>query len=238
VWLLLEDVPHVCSWPWRDVAACRAVLQSLAEFHAARLVIPLALKWNYESELQQSAVATLETLDAMRSSGEWSSLMKRAFRPLDRIATSLASRRAALLEFSPHDAVVLHGDMHPGNVILRRLHGKNRPVLFDWGRARAGSALEDVSSWLQSLGCWEPEARKRHDTLLRHYLSARGSPEALSSDLRAAYWMAGASNALAGALRYHCWRASTATTIHARTSAAHAAVSWLRVIIRADALSS
>lgn len=236
VWLLLEDVSGVCRWPWRDVVASRAVLERLAQFHAAQLVIP-SHQWNYESELQQSALATVETLDSMRRSPEWSSLAKRGFRPLDRIARSLAPRRAALLDFAPPGRATIHGDVHPGNVILCRHDRQNLPVLIDWGRARVGSALEDVSSWLQSLGYWEPEARKRHDTLLRDYLRARGLQECLSSDLRAAYWMAAASNALAGALRYYCWRASTATTARARASAAHAAASWLRVIVRADALS-
>ena len=95
VWLLLEDVSRVCTWPWRDVVASRAVLQRLAELHAAEVQIPRH-PWNYESELQQSALATVEMLDSMRRSPEWSSLAKRGFRPLDRIARSLAPRRAAL----------------------------------------------------------------------------------------------------------------------------------------------
>jgi hypothetical protein len=236
--LLLEDVPRVCGWPWRDVAASRAVLQRLAAFHTLHPRLPGIPEWDYECELQRSALASLEMLHAMRHSPEGSSLAKRGIRPLNRLALSLASRRAALLAWGPYGGATIHGDVHPGNVILRRRRGQNVPVLIDWGRARVGSALEDVSSWLQSLGYWEPEARKRHDTLLCDYLRAHGSEVFLSSDLRAAYWMAAASNALAGALRYHCWRATSATTVGARAAASHAAANWLRVIIRADALSS
>lgn len=236
--LLLEHVPRVCSWPWRDSIASRAVLQRLAAFHALRPEIPHAARWDYESELQRSAVATMELLEAMRRSHEWSSLTRRSIRPLDRIARSLGARRAALLDYGPYGATTIHGDAHPGNVILRRRRGENEPVLIDWGRARPGAALEDVSSWLQSLGYWEPEARKRHDTLLRDYLRACGSEDSLSNDLRSAYWMAGAFNALAGALRYHCWRAMSAPTARGRAASAHAAQNWIRVIVRADALSA
>jgi Ser/Thr protein kinase RdoA (MazF antagonist) len=215
------------------------VLRRLAAFHAIDPAIrSAAAEWDYEAELQRSALATVELLNTMRCSPDWSSLTKRSLRPLDRIARSLTARRAALLAYRPYGDTTIHGDVHPGNVILRRQRGENEPVLIDWGRARCGSALEDVSSWLQSLGYWEPEARKRHDTLLRDYLRACGSEDSLSSDLRAAYWMAGASNALAGALRYHCWRAMSANTVHARACAAHAAHNWLRVIVRADSLSA
>jgi hypothetical protein len=121
-------------------------------------------------------------------------------------------------------------------VILRRHRGRDEPVLLDWGRARIGSPLEDVSSWLQSLGVWEPEARRRHDTLFGWYLAARGLDRRLGRDLRVAYWLAGASNALAGALSYHLSimverRVSPARLTNART----AALGWLRVLRRADA---
>ena len=129
--------------------------------------------------------------------------------------------------------------MHPGNVVLRRQDGGTDPVLLDWGRARIGSPLEDVSCWLQSLGTWEPEARRRHDTLLAGYLAARGLAPRLDADLRAGYWLAGASNALSGALVYHLSvlldaRLPSAT----RASAAYSAREWVRVLRRADAFWS
>jgi hypothetical protein len=42
-----------------------------------------------------------------------------------------------------------------------------------------------------------------HDTLVRIYLLARGLELVLSRDFRRLYWVAGACNALAGALQYH-----------------------------------
>lgn len=110
-------------------------------------------------------------------------------------------------------------------------------MLIDWGRARIASPLEDVSSWLQSLGFWELEARRRHDTLLAAYLSSHGLDRRLSSDFRTAYWLAGASNALAGALRYHLWVADSAAEHPAREAAMRAVKDWLRVIRRAAAAS-
>jgi hypothetical protein len=109
--------------------------------------------------------------------------------------------------------------------------------LLDWGRARLGSPLEDVSSWLQSLGYWEPEVRRAHDTLLRHYLAVRGLSTHLGHDLRERYWLAGACNGLAGALHYHLLAAAAAADRQGRRRAQAVAATkdWLRIIRRADA---
>lgn len=97
---------------------------------------------------------------------------------------------------------MINGDVHPGNVLVRSDRHGMRSVLLDWSRCRIGSPLEDVASWLQSLGCWEPAVRQRHDTLLRAYLAHRLCP-ALTPDRRTGYWLAAACNGLAGAIRYH-----------------------------------
>jgi aminoglycoside phosphotransferase (APT) family kinase protein len=57
------------------------------------------------------------------------------------------------------DQTVVHGDVHPGNVLVQKTRGSTRVALIDWGRARLGSLLEDVASWLHAIGCWEPAAR-------------------------------------------------------------------------------
>jgi hypothetical protein len=128
--------------------------------------------------------------------------------------------------------------MHPGNVILR-VGDDPDVLLIDWARARIGSPIEDVASWLHSLGCWEPEARRRHDTLMRIYLDARQDRRGFVSDLRVDYWFASASNGLSGAIRYHLAVLSdTATTDAARYDSARALGAWQRVIRRAAALLS
>jgi aminoglycoside phosphotransferase (APT) family kinase protein len=122
------------------------------------------MAWEYDRALHQSAQAPPDTLQRVtreQGAAQW---------------------QAAV----PH-AVWMHGDMHPGNVILRRGVAGVEPVLLDWARARPGSALEDVSAWVQSLGHWEPQARRFHDTLVRTYLVARGLEPVLPSDFRRLY---------------------------------------------------
>lgn len=235
--LYLESVTRTRAWPWRDVHLARRVLESLATVHAKTAAtdeLPAPLAWNYELELAEQAHATLELLERSRRRLDLPALARSA--PASRrVVLALPALRRWLGAFPSLGQSVIHGDVHPGNVLVRQRAGCARPVLIDWGRARLGSPLEDVSSWLQSLGCWEPEARRRHDTLFRAYLSARGLDNRLAPELRAAYWLAGASNALAGALRYHLSVASAASTRRQQGSAIRAAIAWLRVIRRADA---
>jgi hypothetical protein len=73
---------------------------------------------------------------------------------------------------------------------------------------------------------------------VRRYLAARGLSTPLGRELRDAYWLAGACNVLAGALRYHLvvadgWGGAPS---HARADAVRAARDHLRVIRRADAV--
>ena len=74
------------------------------------------------------------------------------------------------------------------------------------------------------------------DTLLAEYLSARGMPPRHDDALRRAYWLAAASNVLAGALRYHVHMATSEEAGGAgRAAALQAAGDALRIIRRADA---
>ncbi len=97
--------------------------------------------------------------------------------------------------------------------------------------------LSRMAAWIQSVGCWEPLARLRHDTLLAAYLGARGRSGGIPGEVREAYWLAGASNALAGAVLHHTGVASDpAATRRARARAAWALHDWLRIIRRAAAV--
>ena len=204
-YLYLEFVAPGRTWPWVEASMAARVLQDLARLHVsvpADLVRGLDPAWDYEADLLESAAATFETFQraAAHDGLAW---LRPARGSLRRTIDVLPTMRAALRSAAPFGEAVLHGDVHSANVVLRENAEATRAVFLDWARARVGSPLEDVSSWLQSLGYWEPEARRRHDTLIRRYLVARGADDALSRPLRDAYWLASASNVLAGALRYH-----------------------------------
>jgi aminoglycoside phosphotransferase (APT) family kinase protein len=151
---------------------------------------------------------------------------------------ALPKLRRTLLNGSEFPVTLIHGDAHPGNALLRGRSATERTVLLDWGRARAGSPLEDVASWLQSLGYWEPEAKRRHDTLFRRYLESRAMPPELTRSLRDHYWLAGMCNILSGSLRYHLWVAGGGAEAPSsvRAESLGAARDQLRVIRRADIL--
>lgn len=238
--LYLEAVPRVGGWPWRDTSAAEIVLGELARLHESTHSTsgsPVLSDWSYETELVRSAVETREALERYRSDPLLSGLTQ-GLPALRRLTAALPRLRAELLSFSRLPRTVIHGDVHPGNVLVRRRGAGHAVVFVDWARARIGSPLEDVSSWLQSLGYWEPEARRRHDTLFRRYLSVRRSSALLDSEIRGAYWLAGASNGMAGALRYHLAAAEHAGSTKRRHAAILAAADWLRIIRRADAFWS
>jgi hypothetical protein len=233
--LFLEWVRPVCRWPWRDVRTAGQVLVRLAQLHRWpwQTAIAPGMGWEYDHALHQSALATLETLQqVIREKG--AAQLQVAVPMAKRLVAALPEIRRVLLATVPH-TVWIHGDMHPGNVILRRGAAGVEPVLLDWARARPGSALEDVSAWVQSLGHWEPQARRFHDTLVRTYLIARGLEPVLPRDFRRLYWVAGACNALAGALEHHLRTFAQARTPRQQAHTLTLVQQWLRVIRRADA---
>ena len=231
-YLYLEDAQPCASWPWSDVARAADVCRELARFHDSRELPHGRFAWDYETELARSADATLSVAEYARDPEG-----KRYWRRLGdlrRVVGGLPAIRARLLAGV---TTIIHGDMHPGNVILRDAGEGAKVVLIDWARARVGSPLEDIGSWLHSLGCWEPRARRRHDTLMRAYLDARAVPPAFDADLRREYWLASVSNGLSGAIRYHLGVLSDATTPgSARFDSQRALIAWTRVVRRAAAL--
>jgi hypothetical protein len=228
----MEMIPAV-SWPWSQIEYAAAVCRELARLHTARLPRePFA--WNYDDLLTGSATQTMDFAQRLRDAAGnryWSRLGD-----LSRVVDALPVLRGELMEA---ERVVIHGDVHPGNAMVRDTRGQPRVTLIDWGRARVGSPMEDVASWLHSLGCWEPAARRRHDTLLRAYCVARGFEWPASEALRRLYWFAAVSNGLSGAIAFHlaviadslrdeASRANSQTALHA----------WTRVVRRGAALLS
>ena len=236
--LYLEAVRPSVRWPWRDVDSARRVMHVLAGLHGLTPAVELSAAlsgWDYEGELARSASQSLEFVEVAYRDNALEEL-RGYMQPLRRVVPDLLAMRAHLMSFSRLPPTLIHGDVHPGNVMVRRRGGRDVPVLLDWGRARVGSPLEDVTSWLQSLSYWEPQAMRRHDTLFAEYLSARGMPTRRDPALRRAYWLAAASNVLAGALRYHVHMATSEEAGAAgRAAALRAARDALRIIRRAEA---
>ncbi len=232
--MYLEHATPVSSWPWADSALAARVCRALARLHDSRELPRKTFAWNYEEQLTRSAGDTLALAAAARdASGErlWHRVgdMRRVVRALPHIRRRLLSA----------GTTVIHGDVHPGNVVLRPEAADVPVVLIDWARARIGSPLEDIASWLHSLGCWEPQARRRHDTLMRAYLQSRGVPRIFDADVRTDYWFASVSNGLSGAIRYHLAVLTDPTAPEAtRANSRRATLAWARVVRRAAALVS
>ena len=229
-YLYLEEATQQCAWPWKQTVMSAAVCRTLARMHDSQPCHGQRLAgWDYDGDLLKSADETLKVaVDARSTAGvrHW-----RRIGDLRRVVAALPKLRSVLLQ-AP---TFIHGDVHPGNVIVRG--GEKVQIAFiDWARARIGSPLEDVASWLHSLGCWEPEARRRHDTLLRAYLEARSPRQTITTDLRRVYWYACASNGLSGAIRYHLSVLNDPAAATKLTSnSALALREWERVIRRVAA---
>jgi hypothetical protein len=233
-YLFLQWIPPNRQWPWRDQNATLAVLRRLAQLHSQPLTGfgGVSTSSTFESEMQSSAASTAELYGRafFRRRGTGLRPMRSTLR---RISDDLLSIRRYLIQET--GAAPLHGDMHSGNVIIRTRKRRTDAMLLDWGRARIGSPLEDVASWLHSLGYWEPEVKRLHDTFIGHYLEWAGRPRLMMRDFRKLYWLASASNAMAGALHYHFeTMLNPAVSVAVRESSAGVARDWLRIIRRAD----
>jgi phosphotransferase family enzyme len=237
-YLYLEYIHATRVWPWRHVPTAGSVLTRLGGLHAGAgypSASQVLAMWDYEAELLQRARWTLALFEHAICQSGFADL--RRYRPsLRRMVERLPAVRSALLSAPQFGSCVVHGDVHSRNVVLRSRAGGEEPVFVDWGRARIGSPLEDVSSWLQSLGCWEYEVRRRHDTLLRTYLAGRGMEPELVRAVRDVYWLAAACNTLSGALEYQLTVAldGEGRSVKQRASAVTLARRHLRVIRRAD----
>lgn len=237
--LYLESIRPAVRWPWREITSAGEVLRKLAQLHQAasdwRSGWPWLAEWDYETELNHRGRELVELLESNKRHPNLQFAQK-SRAALRRVVAGLPRLRRQLLDFQPFGATFIHGDVHSGNVLMRQQARVLSPVLLDWGRGRVGSPLEDVSSWLQSLGFWEPLARQRHDSLLTAYLEARGLERRLSRDLRDAYWLAAASNLLSGAILYYFYILLQPGLSAAQGQAAQRALEDnLRVIRRADA---
>lgn len=100
--LYLESIRRARVWPWRDVEHSALLFQRLARFHRTVREANAALpEWDYEGELEQSAISTLELLEQLRRKPEFSLIARDALPAARRVVLTLRSLRAQLLAFPP-----------------------------------------------------------------------------------------------------------------------------------------
>jgi aminoglycoside phosphotransferase (APT) family kinase protein len=232
-YLCLEHVRRASAWPWRDQKAAEAVGLALARVHHTGSLAARLPAWPHEETLRESAEETLRFAMTLRAGG---ALVWGRPAELQRVIGALPRLREQLLSAG---TTVIHGDVHPGNVLVRAGSRPYRVVLIDWARARIGSPLEDIASWLHSLGCWDLEARRRHDSLFTAYLRLNQPAARLEAAIRANYWIASACNGLRGAICYHIAVLTDPRTVpRARRTSRHALNEWQRVVRGAAAVLS
>ena len=97
---------------------------------------------------------------------------------LERDAAELARLHRQLHEIPFEGAALLHGDLHPGNVIL----SPAGPVVIDWTNAGAGDPALDVALvWVICAGVGDPSAEKFASAFVAHFDGwERGLPAALA----------------------------------------------------------
>lgn len=231
-WLFLEWVRPHRRWPWNEPGRARLTAGHLADLHRKLGDAPEPPPWDYEAELGPRARETVRVLEELPADPALRRV-RRAAPGARRMAEDLRRVRRQLVEGGPLPATLIHGDLHPGNVLLRRRGGALEPVLLDWARLRRGSPLEDLAPWLQTLAYWEPLVRRRHDRVLSGYLEARGFGRA-TREVRDAYWLAAGLNALAGALTWNLGVYFDGESPKRRRDALRGAEVWARAIRQAD----
>jgi len=114
-YLFLEYVRPAQSWPWRHVEYTSLVLECLARLHSLAVEAPLReiVAWEYEAELRQSGLNTLDSVEraAIQDNMRW---LRPARRIVRKVVASLALMRAELLQATPFGTTLLHGDVHTG----------------------------------------------------------------------------------------------------------------------------
>ncbi len=233
-YLYLERVESEPNWPWSDTTLAELLLAKLAHFHACSFDWSPVDDGELDRELELAAATTLATACYFaRVTGD--ARVRGGLPALRRLVADLPQLRRWLIDSGPLPTSVIHGDVHPGNVLIGKCDGRPDPLLVDWARTRRGSPLEDVSSFIQWLAFWEYNAMRRHDSLLRTYLRARGIHSPPSMAIRDAYWMAGAINSCSGALTYHLSIAmDPELPADQRETSTRAAHHCIRIIRRAD----
>ena len=121
-YLFLEDLGSPGAWPWADMRVATEVCRILARIHRAPVPTADFADWDYESELTASAGETLDVAASARNAAGgryW-----RRLGDLMRLVDYLPMLRECLAK---HGSVVIHGDVHPNNVLMQTESGHSAP---------------------------------------------------------------------------------------------------------------
>jgi hypothetical protein len=139
--IYMEAIRPAGAWPWRDLSLAGELLRQLAVFHRAAAgstaLVPI---WDYEAEQDGMATATLAALEGLRNHPDLAGLA-RSLPATRRMVAARSRLRGQLLQERPFQAQPIHGDVHSGNVLVRRREGAYRPIMLDWARARSDRPL-------------------------------------------------------------------------------------------------
>ena len=160
-----------------------AVLVTLARIHAeCSQTAAFGWAWVFDAahfaQTLENALSALSSSDRFRATtADHIKWLKR----LERVGNS------DLLCDASHDLpkTIVHGDMHPGNVVLR---ADGSPVVIDWGNACIAPPMLDLAN---IIAIESPQWR----TYLSAYSAAGGTIDEVT--LRRAYWWARAATGLA-----------------------------------------
>lgn len=137
-----------------------------------------------DTEAEARATARLHArLNACDGAGltDYRSLVATAIREAAPLTASETSSVLARLDALPHGDALLHGDLHPGNIV----YAADGPVVVDWVNAGYGPPIADVARSLVLFG-WEmpgPDVyRLFQETYLAEYAAVTGIDLTLLED--------------------------------------------------------
>jgi Ser/Thr protein kinase RdoA (MazF antagonist) len=140
--------------------------------HAIGTVVPVATAWsNSRSKIGPSLLITEAIADVEPLNEFWLRIRD------DRILANSLLEEMARLIARAHQCGFQHRDMHPGNILVRRVGGKTEASFVDLHDVRIGRpvSLHEVVQNLAQLNQWfrRHATRTQRQRFLRHYMTYR-----------------------------------------------------------------
>ena len=160
---MFEYVRRSERWPWSASNNSRLVLDALAGLHGRRLT-DFAADRSYELILVKGASRLQEHLEGIPRGSELG-FARGSIPVVRRMAEALPRIRRRLLDNGLFGSTLIHGDVHSGNVLLRKRRNGVSPVFL------IGAGAGMVRRWKTSVrGCnrWDFGNRRRSASTIRY----------------------------------------------------------------------